>query len=147
MLYHAATGQYFSSKSQAQSALKQLSPILEDVTVNDPGPPIYDEATQRLVRNQTLSGAVRTVSYTVEDLTQEEIDAKVEAEVDQAAGVDDASKALGLVLADMWLNITTGKFPPGVGPSQNQATQQQMQTARQQVRNRLETYIRDLKGF
>jgi len=147
MLYHAATGQYFSSKSQAQSTLKQLSPVLEEVTVNDPGPPAYNKDTQRLVRSQTLSGAVRTISYTVEDLTQAEIDAQVDAEVNQAAGIDDASKALGLVLADIWLNVTTGKFPPGVGPSQAQATQQQMQTARQQVRSRLKTYIRDLKGL
>jgi len=110
--------------------------------------PAYDPNTQRLIKNdpQEIAGEWR-VTWTVEDLTTAEIDAQVEKDVDRAIGVSDADKALGLVMADMWLNITTGKNPPGVGPVQNQATQQQMQTARQQVRSRLEAYIRDLKGL
>jgi len=110
--------------------------------------PSYNPNTQRLVRNdpQEINGTW-TITWTVENLTQAEIDAQVQEDVARAVGVSDAEKALGLVMADIWLNITTGKNPPGVGPLQNQATQEEMQTARTQVRNRIKTYIRNLKGL
>jgi len=133
-----------TSDVMVPSVLGQLS-----ISIPLEGPrPSYDEATQELVsEGYSKIDGMWTRTWSVRNLTQAEIDAKVEEEVSRATGIGDAEKALGLVLADMWLNIATGKFPPGVGPSQNQATQQQMQTARQQVRNRLEVYIRDLKGL
>jgi len=110
--------------------------------------PSYNRYTQRIVKNPiTQVNGEWTLSWSVEDLTQAEIDARIEREVDQATGVSDAEKALGLAMADIWLKITTGKNPPGVGPVQNQATQQQMQKARTQVRDRIKVYIRSLKGL
>lgn len=77
--------------------------------------------------------------------TQAEIDERlqkeVEAQLSSAVGQsNDRDKAIAFLMSDLWLYVQTGKTP-------NQATPQEIQTARNQVRSRLETHLRDIKGL
>jgi len=95
--------------------------------------PAYNDTTQRLVPQDPVetSPGVWTKGWTVENLTTQEIDAKVNSKVNQAVGVSDVDKAIGFLLADLWQQLNAGMTE---------------QEARQAVRERLKTHIRNIRG-
>jgi len=140
MFYHADTNQYFSNKRQAQNTLKVLSPELQEVSVTAEPSPVYDPLKQRAIRTETFSGATKTISYTLEDIPPAEVDAAVQGKANELFEGSDEDKAIGYTIADLWLFMQTGKTP-------NQATQAEINAARQQVKSRVLANLREIKGL
>lgn len=103
--------------------------------------PAFDGYTQYLTKNPPQDiGGVWTVTWTVNDYTQQEIDDRVAGEVSGLTDRTTIDTALAMLVADIWRSLNTGVVP-------NQNPTMTEQEARDAVKQRLESHLRTLKGL
>jgi len=102
-VYDPDTQTVYSTRAEAQ---RQGRLGLPEATV-EPRPvvTVSQEAVRDALPTQNPDDTW-SFKWTVQDLTQAEIDAKVEQETDRAAGISDSDKAIAMLIADLWLYIS-----------------------------------------
>lgn len=104
--------------------------------------PVFDSYTQYLTENapQEIEG-VWTVTWTVNDFTQQEINDRVDGEVSSLTDRTNIDTALAYLVSDIWYVLNTGNVPGGADSNMT------IQEARQAVKSRLKSHLQTLKGL